>query len=121
MGISPKLTWDISTAYDLFTSLEVIHDPARYGLRGSWAAGVRSRLPVEQREFLQGAIDKHHFWAIPWLAQQSGAKDSDSVLKKIAAIPPDKRLQEISACYMGDGSAGTIVPHSRSRFMGSQR
>ena len=52
MGITPQLTWEIGTVYDLFTSLNVIHDPARYGLRGSWAAGVRSRLPVEQREFL---------------------------------------------------------------------
>lgn len=100
MGISPQLTWDIGTAYDLFTSLEVVHDPARYGLRGSWAAGVRSRLPLEQREFLQDAIEKHHFWVIPWLASQTGAKDGATILKKIAAIPPENRMQEISACHM---------------------
>ena len=101
MTISPQLTWDIGTAYDLFTSLEVVHDPARYGLRGSWAAGVRSRLPVEKREFLQDAVEHHHLWAIPWLADQSGAKDSATILKKIAAIPADQRLKELSACYMG--------------------
>lgn len=100
MGIAPQLTWEMGTAYDLFTSLDVIHNPARYGLRGSWAAGVRSRLPVEQREFLQHGVEQHHFWATPWLANQSGPKDSASVLQKLAEISPEKRLQEITACYM---------------------
>ncbi len=102
MGITPQLTWEIGTAYDLFTSLDVIHNPARYGLRGSWAAGVRSRLPIEQREFLQHVIEKHNFWAIPWLANQSGVKDSATVLKKIDAIPAAKRLEAFSVCYMGE-------------------
>lgn len=100
MAIAPQLTWEIGTAYDLFTSLEVIHNPARYGLRGSWAAGVRSRLPAEQREFLQDIMENHHIWFIPWLAKQDGSKDSKTILKKIAAIPPEKRLQELSSCYM---------------------
>ena len=100
MGMTPQLTWDIGTAYDLFTSLNVVHDPARYGLRGSWAAGVRSRLPVEQREFLQEAIEHDYFWATPWLASQNGPKDGDSVLKKLAAIPAGQRLQELSSHHM---------------------
>lgn len=102
MEITPQLTWDIGTAYDLFTSLDVVHDPARYGLRGSWAAGVRSRLPVEQREFLQESVEKHRFWAIPWLASQDGPKDGATILKKLAAIPAEKRLQELSACHLGE-------------------
>lgn len=100
MSITPQLTWDIGTAYDLFTSLNVVHDPARYGLRGSWAAGVRSRLPAEQREFLQEATERHHFWVIPWLASQSGPKDGDTVLNQLAAIPAESRMQEIASCYM---------------------
>ena len=102
MEITPQLTWEIGTAYDLFTSLEVVHNPARYGLRGSWAAGVRSRLPLEQREFLQNAIERHHFWAIPWLANQDGPKDSAAVLQKLASIPSEQRMQELALCYMGD-------------------
>lgn len=102
MGTTPQLTWEIGTAYDLFISLEVIHDPARYGLRGSWAAGVRSRLPVEQREFLQGAIEKHHIWAIPWLANQDGPKNSAAILKKLAAIPAEQRMKELAASYMNE-------------------
>ncbi len=102
MGKTPQLTWEINTAYDLFTSLEVIHDPARYGLRGSWAAGVRSRLPAEQREFLQSAIEKHHLWAIPWLANQDGPKNSAAVLRKLEAIPAEQRMKELASCYMGE-------------------
>ena len=102
MGMTPQLTWEIGTAYDLFTSLNVIHDPARYGLRGSWAAGVRSRLPVEQREFLQEAVEKHHFWAIPWLANQDGPKNGAAILKKLAAIPAEERMKELAACYIDE-------------------
>ncbi len=102
MGITLQLTWEIGTAYDLFTSLEVIHDPARYGLRGSWAAGVRSRLPLEQREFLQEAVEKHHFWAIPWLVKQDGPKNSIAVLKKLAAVPAEQMMKELTACYMDE-------------------
>jgi DNA-binding transcriptional ArsR family regulator len=102
MEITPQLTWEIGTAYDLFTSLNVIHNPARYGLRGSWAAGVRSRLPSEQREFLQEGVENHYLWIIPWLANQSGAKDSATILQKISAIPAEKRLQAFSACYMSE-------------------
>lgn len=100
MGMTPQLTWDIGTAYDLFTSLNVVHDPNRYGLRGSWAAGVRSRLPTEQREFLQEAMEHHHFWGIPWLASQSGPKDGDTILNKLAAIPAERRMQEVASHHM---------------------
>jgi DNA-binding transcriptional ArsR family regulator len=102
MGLTPQLTWEIGTAYDLFTSLDVVHDPARYGLRGSWAAGVRSRLPVEQREFLQGAVEKHHLWAIPWLANQEGPKNSATILKKLADIPAEQRMKELAGYYMSE-------------------
>ena len=53
MAEKTELIWEVGTAYDMFTSLDVLHTPDRYGLRGSWAAGVRSRLPVAQREMLQ--------------------------------------------------------------------
>ncbi|HEX6384222.1 MAG TPA: metalloregulator ArsR/SmtB family transcription factor [Anaerolineae bacterium] len=99
---APRLIWDVGTAYDLFISLDVLHNPARYGLRGSWAAGVRSRLPVEKREFLQEAINNHTIWVIPWLATQPGPKDSATVLQRIAQIPPRQRLLELNACHISD-------------------
>ncbi len=50
---SVALTWDMGSAYDLFLSLLVLHNPDTYGLRPSWAAGVRSRLPAAERKLLE--------------------------------------------------------------------
>ena len=47
------LSFDLGTGYDLFVSLWVLHHPANFGLRPSWAAGVRSRLAPDQRSFLE--------------------------------------------------------------------
>ena len=37
------LLWDIGTAYEFFISLYVLHEPEKFGVRASWAAGIRSR------------------------------------------------------------------------------
>jgi len=52
-SIRTKLIWDFGTAYDLFTSLYVLHNPDLFGLKPSWAAGVRSRLSSEHRQTLE--------------------------------------------------------------------
>lgn len=31
---TPRITWDLGTAYDLFISLHVLHEPVDFGLRG---------------------------------------------------------------------------------------
>jgi len=98
MKAKPQFIWDVGTAYDLFISLEVLHDPGRFGLRGNWAAGVRSRLPAPHREFLQNVYKNHHLWMLPWIASLSGPKDSAAVLEHLAAIPPAERLPIISLC-----------------------
>lgn len=92
MTLTPSLQWEVATGYDLIASLDVLHDPDRYGLRGSWAAGVRSRLPADQRDLLQKMIKHNNMLMIPWLAQIDGPKDSQSVLKRVAEIPPADRL-----------------------------
>lgn len=48
-----KITWETGTAFDLFVSLCVLTNPGRYGLRPTWAAGVRSRLAAEDRGFIE--------------------------------------------------------------------
>ena len=53
----PQISWDMGTGYDFFVSLLVLHHPAKFGLRGAWAAGVRSRLAQEEREFLEGLYE----------------------------------------------------------------
>lgn len=102
MEPTPQFIWDIGTAYDLFVSLEVLHDPDRFGLRGNWAAGVRSRLPVEHREFLQDVMKNHHVWSLPWLISLPHPKNSATVLDRLEEIPPGRRLYEISDCYLAD-------------------
>jgi len=100
MAEQTKLIWEVGTGYDLFTSLDVLHNPDRYGLRGSWAAGVRSRLPVEQRDLLQNLLKKGHVWTVPWLAGLDGPKDSETVIGHVAQIPASQRLATFVACYL---------------------
>lgn len=100
MATKPQLIWEIGTGYDLFTSLEVLHNPDRYGLRGSWAAGVRSRLPAEQRDLLQTVLEKGHLWAIPWLINLEGSKEATAVLQTLADIPAADRLMTLAKHHM---------------------
>lgn len=104
MDPKPQFIWDVGTAYDLFISLDVLHQPNHYGLRGNWAAGVRSRLPAKQREFLQDVMKKQKLWVLPWLVSLPGPKDSASVLNMLEEIPPARRLHEIYGCYMQEKS-----------------
>lgn len=89
-----KLIWDSGTAYDFFISISVIHDPARFGLRGSWAAGVRSRIPAAEREVLQ------HFaniaWPLNWVYSLPGPKNGQSILSTLEKIPADERLKTLA-------------------------
>jgi DNA-binding transcriptional ArsR family regulator len=102
MAEETQLIWEVGTAYDLFTSLEVLHNPDRYGLRGSWAAGVRSRLPVEKRDMLQKLLNKAHVWPVPWLSTLSGAKDSATILETISEIAPENRLITLAEPHLWD-------------------
>ncbi|MCA9934044.1 MAG: helix-turn-helix domain-containing protein [Anaerolineales bacterium] len=103
MNGNPQYIWDIGTAYDFFTSLDVLHHPDRYGLRGNWAAGVRSRLPSKKREFLSMVSKKGHIWSTPWLSRLSvPEKDAATVLAVLADMPPAQRLLDLTNCYMKD-------------------
>lgn len=102
MITKPQFIWDIGTAYDLFISLDVLHDPGRYGLRGNWAAGVRSRIPAKQREFLQETNENHHLWSVPWLASLPSPKNASDVIEHLDEIAPELRIRTISDCYMSD-------------------
>jgi hypothetical protein len=66
---SPRLLWDWGTAYDLFVSLEVLHEPAEFDVRRAWAAGMRARLPADAREMLEqtrtlGHVPLHWIYAL---------------------------------------------------------
>jgi DNA-binding transcriptional ArsR family regulator len=91
----PGITWDSGTGYDLFASLYILHHPVTFGVRPSWAAGVRSRLPASARSFLESAFS---FLPIPlaWIhGLPSSRKSAADVLTAMQDIPPQKRLAVI--------------------------
>ncbi len=92
MGSSnPALLWDTGTAYDFLISLHVLHTPDRFGLRGSWAAGVRSRLPAAERKVLEQA--EEIFWLpLHWLYRLPEPKDGQTLLAELEKIPARERL-----------------------------
>lgn len=95
MSNNVELLWDSGTAYDFFVSLEVLHEPDRYGLRGAWAAGVRSRLPAPERELLQEYATRIP-WPLHWVHNLPAPKDARTVLREIAGLSPKERLDALA-------------------------
>ena len=93
-----RLKWDIGTAYDMFASLHVLHNPDRYGLRRSWAAGVRSRLPDEERKVIEEAVTFIHY-PLEWIHSLLPPKDGDTVLRSLGQIPADERLPALALSW----------------------
>ncbi|MBE0408790.1 MAG: helix-turn-helix transcriptional regulator [Anaerolineales bacterium] len=89
-----KLIWDNGTAYDMFASLHVLHNPDRYGLRRSWAAGVRSRLPEDERKFIEEAVTFLHY-PLTWIHSLPQPKDGETVLWSLGQIPASERLPKL--------------------------
>jgi len=87
----PELLWEWGTAYDLFMSLEVLHNPSDFGVRGAWAAGVRARLPTAEREILE---DSRSLFYMPlhWIHSLPDPKDALTVLWTLGQSPPAERL-----------------------------
>ncbi len=90
-----KISWDWGTGYDFFVSLYILHEPDEFGLRPSWAAGVRSRLPAEDREILERAQSVIHF-PLSWVYSLQDAKDSAAVIWSLRQMTPDERLTTLA-------------------------
>jgi DNA-binding transcriptional ArsR family regulator len=88
----PTILWDWGTAYDLFASLHVLHHPDKFGLRGSWAAGVRSRLTASQRTILEDAQGLFFSSPLMWVSNLPEPKDAASALWTLSKITPAERL-----------------------------
>jgi DNA-binding transcriptional ArsR family regulator len=86
-----ELLWDWGTAYDLFVSLHVLHEPGDFGVRGAWAAGVRARLPSAARETLE---QSQLSCGVPfhWIHTLPKPKDGASVLWALGQLAPEERL-----------------------------
>src|SRR5688572_17960378 len=91
----PTLLWDLATAYDLFISLHVLHHPNQYELRGAWAAGVRSRLPAAERDYIEQAVEVV-IGPLHWIHALPAPKDGATVLRELAAVPPAERLSTLT-------------------------
>jgi DNA-binding transcriptional ArsR family regulator len=93
----PKLSWDWGTAYDLFVSLEVLHKPSTFGLRAAWAAGMRSRLPLAERETLE-QFQKGKLLGTPihWVYGLPEPKDGATVLKALSDMAPADRIASMA-------------------------
>jgi DNA-binding transcriptional ArsR family regulator len=91
MTQQPKIKWDQGSAYDLFISLRIIHRPEEYGLRPSWAAGVRSRLPIHLRDLLERSqtfmgVPLHFIYHLP------KPKNAATVIAELEKLAPEERL-----------------------------
>jgi DNA-binding transcriptional ArsR family regulator len=91
MAQQPQIIWEQGSAYDLFVSLWIIHRPDEFGLRPSWAAGVRSRLPLPLRDVLE---QSQVFINVPlnWVYTLPQPKDAQTALDTLNALPPEDRL-----------------------------
>jgi DNA-binding transcriptional ArsR family regulator len=91
METQPHILWDQGSAYDLFASLFILHRPDEYGLRPSWAAGVRSRLPIRLRDALERS-QRVLYVPMAWIHGLPEPKDADTALKALKALLPGERL-----------------------------
>lgn len=87
-----EIIWDLGTAYDFFISLLVLHSPEKFGLRLSWAAGVRSRLSNNDRRVLEESALALDLFRLSWIFTLPHPKDSATVLWQLAALAPEQRL-----------------------------
>ena len=103
-NISPTVTWDFGTAYELFVSLHVLHEPDYFGIRPSYAAGVRSRIPAAERKLLEEVFPILGA-PLKWLHSLPAPKDAVSALWALKQIPAAERmfkLQRLNDPYLGD-------------------
>lgn len=91
---SPTLHWEFGTAYELLISLNVLFMPEHFGIRASWAAGIRSRIPAAERKLLEEVVPFMGF-PLSWIHELPGAKDAISVLWALKQLPPAGRLPRL--------------------------
>jgi DNA-binding transcriptional ArsR family regulator len=83
--------WDWGTGYDLFFSLFVLHKPDEFSLRGAWAAGVRSRLSIQDRKTLEEAQEVIPF-PLSWLFHLPTPTDGNALIQALSSIASKDRV-----------------------------
>jgi DNA-binding transcriptional ArsR family regulator len=96
MVTSPgRVSFGWGTGYDLFISLTVLHSPTDFDIRPTWASGVRSRLPVGDRQTLEAAsrfIIEPPYALLDRLPQP---RDASAVLDYLGGLSPDAILPSV--------------------------
>ncbi len=86
------LRWHLNTTYDLFISLFVLHRPKGFGLRASWAAGVRQRLENAQRETLE-RFQRIAPVPLTWLPSLPDGGNAAGGLETLSTLSPEERFR----------------------------
>lgn len=119
---SPQLVWDMGTAYDMFISLIVLHTPVDFGIRGAWAAGMRSRLPSPEREILEQAqrvfLRKSQ---LAWVYTLPAPKDSVTALEALERTAPAERLPALASYSWDSTSWGVVLQEVATRQAWDER
>ena len=112
----PTVTWDMGTAYDFIISLIVLHRPSDFGVRSAWAAGMRQRLPGEDREALESYQDCVVVSPpLKWLHSLPDPKNGITLLKTIKEMAPLDRLYELIGLTEADPILKELVENIITR------
>ena len=105
---STKITMDVGTAYDFFTSLYVLHEPKKFAVRGAWASGMLARLTPESRETLSRArrVITCPVHVLPSLPEP---RDVETLLWTLGQLDPAERLQRLANPWDLKKSSSTSV------------
>jgi DNA-binding transcriptional ArsR family regulator len=108
------IRWISGTAYDFFISLFALHRAGEFGLRPSWTAGVRQRLSVPQREFLEQVIS---FASVPldWISSLPEPKDALPILQHAADLSSADLLRTLTLPYNIPLEAKATLDHIAGR------
>ncbi len=91
----PAISWDTGAAYDFHISLLVLHNAATFGLRPSWAAGVRQRISSPRRDFLE-RLYSFAGSGLEWVCTLPKPKDASTALRVAADLEPAARFEALT-------------------------
>lgn len=100
--VRPILEWDCGTAYDFFISYAVLSNPKRFGVRSSWASGMRARLAPKDRNVMDTAVSVLGVPA-PWVHEMKAPKNAEQSLNALSNIPAKERLVALTPVPCKEG------------------
>jgi DNA-binding transcriptional ArsR family regulator len=112
---SAKITMDVGTAYDFFTSLYVLHEPKKFAVRGAWASGMLARLTAESRETLSKAwnVITCPVHMLPSLPEP---KNVETLLWSLGQLDPMERLRRLARPWdLQESGSSSVLAEAAER------